>query len=331
MASLLLSVSCANPATTSPANPESVPTQPPTAVTVPGLPGQPPTGREKVYSVEIDLVPSKTIYLPGETVQMALTLTNASMGEVEPVYVSPLPPGINIVIPNDSAGTAKPGTREYYEKITGSRIVKTLAAGTGEKKLAAGEKVTYDLTWDQKDEDGNQAAPGWYFYESNINVRMESSDDSFGSGVRERAFLIQYPQGAMEKVIELNQFVTAVSLPLEVDGATKQGDITFTLKRVDLSQERSSFLILVSSPDSPLSNYKYGWANIDMDARYDVDGVTKELSAEKRQFTNEGMEMMFGYGNSYLDPVPDDARELTFTITRLGDWQGPWEFKVALE
>jgi len=31
-----------------------------------------------------------------------------------------------------------------------------------------------------------------------------------------------------------------------------------------------------------------------------------------------------------LDPVPSDARELTFTITKFGDWQGPWEFHIPL-
>jgi hypothetical protein len=32
-----------------------------------------------------------------------------------------------------------------------------------------------------------------------------------------------------------------------------------------------------------------------------------------------------------LDPVPIDAKELTLKITKLGDWEGPWEFKVPLD
>jgi hypothetical protein len=32
-----------------------------------------------------------------------------------------------------------------------------------------------------------------------------------------------------------------------------------------------------------------------------------------------------------LDPVPNGTRELTFTITELGNWEGPWEFYVPLE
>ncbi|MFC1968454.1 hypothetical protein ACFLVX_03630 [Chloroflexota bacterium] len=33
----------------------------------------------------------------------------------------------------------------------------------------------------------------------------------------------------------------------------------------------------------------------------------------------------------YLDPVPKGAKELTFAITKLGDSEGPWEFKIPLE
>ncbi|MDP2730856.1 MAG: hypothetical protein Q8O55_10300 [Dehalococcoidales bacterium] len=328
VSSLILSVSCASPTTTNP-----TPSTPDT-ITVPGLPGQPPTGRENVYSVEVGLIPSKTVYMPGEQVQMTLTLTNASQGEAEPVIVSPLPPEISLVIPNsrsDDTGNLEAGTREYYERITGSEIVKTLAPGTDERKLVVGEKLSYDLTWDQKDEEGNQVAPGWYFYESIINVRIESSNDSFGTGGRDRAFLIQYPQGAMEKTLELDQSVTASNLPLDVDGEVKPVDIVFTLKRVELSQERTSFFMVVTSPDDPLSNYERdNWTNTRTEARYEVDSVIKGLPGGNRQFTDEGIEMRFGYGESYLDPIPSDARELTFVITQFGDWRGTWEFKVPL-
>ncbi|MBI2848101.1 MAG: hypothetical protein HYX83_02900 [Chloroflexi bacterium] len=338
----LVLASCANPATAPTNQPPSVsvpPTSPTppgtiTTPTIPALPAPPSTGPGSVYSVEIEMVPSKTIYLPGEPVQMALTLTNASMGEVEPVYVSPLPPGTSIVIPKSRLGSGntenvQPGTREYFERIAGaesSQIVKTLTAGTEEKKLAMGEKLTYELSWDQRDEEGNQVLPGWYFYESNINVRVESSNESFGSGVRKRAFLIQYPQGAMEKAIELNQSSTVTGLPLTVGNETKPVDIVFTFKRLELSQERTSFLIMVTSPDDPLTSF-----GTLMEARYEVDGVIKNLPGGSRQFTDGGIEIKYGYGGSYPDPIPGDARELTLVISSFGDWQGPWEFKVPLQ
>jgi len=31
------------------------------------------------------------------------------------------------------------------------------------------------------------------------------------------------------------------------------------------------------------------------------------------------------------DPVPNDAKLLIFIITRFGDWEGPWVFKIPLE
>lgn len=33
----------------------------------------------------------------------------------------------------------------------------------------------------------------------------------------------------------------------------------------------------------------------------------------------------------YLDPVRRNAKELIFKITKLGDWEGPWEFSIRLE
>jgi hypothetical protein len=35
--------------------------------------------------------------------------------------------------------------------------------------------------------------------------------------------------------------------------------------------------------------------------------------------------------DEYLDPVPKNTKELTFRINELGDWEGPWEFRVSLE
>ena len=32
-----------------------------------------------------------------------------------------------------------------------------------------------------------------------------------------------------------------------------------------------------------------------------------------------------------LDPVPKGTKELIFILTKLGDWEGPWEFVVSLE
>ena len=130
--SLLLPISCVSTTTNSSngQTSEALSTPPPGQVIVPGpapAPGPAPDisgGRGNVYSVQIGLVPSKKVYVPGEAVKMALTLTNASSGNVESVYVSPLPPAVSIVIPNKNGDGEKPGTREYFEKIRGSKLIR---------------------------------------------------------------------------------------------------------------------------------------------------------------------------------------------------------------
>lgn len=44
-----------------------------------------------------------------------------------------------------------------------------------------------------------------------------------------------------------------------------------------------------------------------------------------------GMELTWGNDATWLDPVLSDAKELTFTITEFGDWEGPWEFRIPLQ
>lgn len=336
----LLTVSCARSSQTAPPVPEASPTnEAPVVVPTPtpppdraGVPGPvPPTGRENVYSVQIDLVPSKLIYPPGELVQMELVLT--SKGEVESVIVSPLPPVISLVASGVFLGPAMPPNVNRGTEV--GKPVKTFPAGTGEKTLAKGEKLTYNLTWDQKDEDGNQVSPGWYYYESRYNFRQESSEEGIGSGIRERAFLIQYPQGAMQKTIELDQVRMVTGLPLTVDSETKLVDLVINLKRVELNEKGASFYVVASSPNNPVSGYNNPeWLSRRPEAQYVIDGVIKDPRAPNTRFLDSGIEFRWGaWGDddNYLDPVPSDAKELTFTITQLGDWEGPWEFRVPLE
>jgi|Deesub1362B_J571_1020462.scaffolds.fasta_scaffold00252_9 hypothetical protein len=38
-----------------------------------------------------------------------------------------------------------------------------------------------------------------------------------------------------------------------------------------------------------------------------------------------------GYGLLWvIDPIPSDAEELTFTVIKIGKWDGLWEFRVKL-
>jgi len=255
--------------------------------------------------------------MPGEEIELELILGNES---IEPVFIGSLPPSLSILVP---------GAEPESEKV-----VYTFPAGTDEVELGVDEKMTYGkLTWDQKDEAGKQVPPGWYFYKIEYTVRKESPPPmDWGAGSQNRAFLIQYPQGAMEKLIELDQSRTVTNLPFETDDGIESVDVVFTLKHVELSEERSSFFILVTSPNNPLPDYdNHNWRTIRMDAQYVTDGVVKDARPHNRKFTDDGIEIRCGYSGSYLDPVPSDAKELKFVITRFGDWEGPWEFCIPLE
>jgi hypothetical protein len=313
------------------------PTSPPGAPEGPGF--TPPSGRGNVYSVQIDLVPSKLVYMSGEQVQMELIMTNASQGEVEPVIVSPLPPAISLVKSGALSNRPLPPGVDAPDLEPGeSASVKTFPAGTEERKLAVGEKVTYHLIWDQKDTDGKQVSPGWYYYEYRYDFRKESSSEGVGSGGRDRAFLIQYPQGAMQKSIEVNQSRTLTGVPLvTMEGETKLVDVVITLERVELNEMGATFYAEMTSPNNPVSGYSNPeWAGrIPMSAQYIVDGEIIEARAPNTKFLDSGIQFRWGASpddDNYLDPVPADAKELIFVIPEIEpNWKGPWGFKIPLE
>jgi len=313
------------------------PTPPPDRVGISGA--VPPTGRENVYSVQIDLVPSKLVYMPGEQVQMELVLANASQGEVDPVILSQLPPIVNLTKAGVFSGPAMPPGLALPGTESGeSTPVKTFSAGIGEVTLTKGDETTYSLTWDQKNENGNQVSPGWYYYESNYSYRPESSENSVGSGVRKRAFLIQYPQGAMVKTVELNQSRTVTNLPITtLNGETKLIDVVITLEQVELNEMGATFYAKMTSPNNPVSGYNNPeWmGQVPLSAQYIVDGMVKEARAPNSQFLDSGIEFRWGASpddDNYLDPVSVDAKQLTLVIPEIRpDWEGPWEFEIPLD
>ncbi len=345
---MALGVSCANPLPetvppvpdVSPANEAPIiapmTTHPPGGLSGPGgtiIPGRVPE-RGNVYSVEIDLIPSRLVYRQGEEIQMELILTNTSRGEVEPVMVSPLPPEVNLV--KSEVTSRQLAVVQASPGIAPGEPVKVFSAGTGEKRLTTGEKVTYSLIWDQRYKDGNQVSPGWYYYESSYSFRKESDAHSFGSGVRDRAFLIQYPQGVMTKTIEVNQSRTVTGLPFtNLNNETKLVDVVITLERIELNEMGATFYAMMTSPDNTVSGYKNpDWmGRIPLTSQYVVDGAVKEARAPNSKFSDNGVTFRWGSSaddDNYLDPVPADARELIFIIPEIGKWQGPWEFEVPI-
>ena len=131
--------------------------------------------------------------------------------------------------------------------------------------------------------------------------------------------LIQFPQGAMERVIELNQTQTA-------------NDLSITLERVELSTERVVFFALFTPAGYSLPeesrDQKPDWA-VPASAWYTVDGVTRDAGYAEVQYLDEGIRLIWGQYQPYLDPLPSDARDLVFVIGN--DWPMPWEFSIPLQ
>jgi hypothetical protein len=304
--------------------PSPVPVPAPPPGVIPPVPG--PTEPKAFYSLDTEYIPSEAVYMPGETIEIEVRMTNVSTG---PVVIEQFPPKINIY---------RPDAMDMEEMGPGKElgtVVHTFPAGTEERRLGVDETVSFSLTWGQKDQDGKQVPPGWYYRQTELHLRtVEEPVNKWISGGGQRFFLIQYPQGAMEKSIDLDMSYTASGLPLEVDNKTMPVDVTLTLKHVELTREGVGFSVLLTSPDYPLPGDEEVWWRIALDehAEYIFDGTVKDARGAQTLFTDEGIELRWGHEHSARDPIPSDARELTFIITRLGDnWVGPWEFKIPLE
>lgn len=269
------------------------------------VPAPPPAPRPPPPVLQVSAVPAQVSYLPGERVEIEFSFTNTFS---EPITVSPFPPEIRIM-----------SSRRH-------EVVLLLSAGTRDLKLEPGETVPYRITLDKLDIGGQQVSPGWYYVAvRDVTVIKGTPPTTTHLGfVAIAKILVQFPQGAMEKSIEVNQSQTV-------------NDITITLERVELSVTGARFYAFTIppgySPPEPL-----GPAlpppppdMVPVHAEYTVDSVTKDAGWSGIGVQAEGLRLTWGSEVAPLDPVPSDAKELIFTITRFGDMEGPWEFFIPLE
>jgi hypothetical protein len=108
-------------------------------------------------------------------------------------------------------------------------------------------------------------------------------------------------------------------------------DLTITLERGELTAQGAKFCAFATSPNSPSTGYDHPQFSGAVRAQYIVDGVIKDAGPACMRYFDDGIRLSWGYDLTRLDPVPSDAKELTLTITKFGDWQGPWEFHIPLE
>jgi hypothetical protein len=201
-----------------------------------------------------------------------------------------------------------------------SIAVRSFPVETQERLIQPGETATYEFTWDQRDDNGQQLEPGWYGVEVALQYKNPSESATEGSikGVPVR-ILIEPPGGVLEKTIDVNQSLTV-------------NNITFTLERIELTATGMKVYAFNTPPGYSLPPGQPGPAPslwLHAEAEYSFDGGPfKQAFPSGIRFLENGMQHTWG---EYLDPAPKNAKVLTFRITKLGDWEGPWEFKIPLQ
>ncbi len=257
-----------------------------------------------------------SIHELGEGIEINLSFIN---GTPDPAIMNPFPPEVNIVRLNERQPE---GT------------VRTFPAGTGERLINPGETVPYKITWDQYDDNGHQVAPGWYDIELTVTSRTSMEEHGGSIGGLATRVLILPPQGVMERTIAVNQSQTVTDLPFVWGREEQRITLTITLESVEMTSEGVIFNAFITSPSYTLPQGPQmappQWMLAGY-ARYTVDGVVKEAGVASMHILEDGLQLRWGYEPEKLDPIPSDAKELTFTITKLSDWEGPWEFRIPLE
>lgn len=252
----------------------------------------------------------------GEDVQVDLSFPNQAP---ETRIMSPFPPDISIIkLPN----------------ITPPDIVVRIYPASGANvEIPPGGTMSYTLDWDQKDDSGQQVAPGWYGVE--VTVASRKATDATGGYVKGVAarILVLPPEGVMEKTIEVDQSQTAAGLPFNTGRQEELVDLTITLQRVEMNADSVGFTVMVTSP-AYLPPQGPGLPNplwmLDAYATYTVDGVVHDAGVAAMNPGENGLTLRWGTGLDKIDPIPADAKGLTFTIKKIGDWPGPWTFEVPL-
>ncbi|OGO22206.1 MAG: hypothetical protein A2144_05130 [Chloroflexi bacterium RBG_16_50_9] len=241
-------------------------------------------------------MPEEAHYLPGEPIEVKLSITNTSS---DVIVMSQYPPEIQVTPWQDR------------DRILSSRV-----GGTQPLEIKPGDTITVDFTWDQKNMEGEQSPPGWYAVTfKDISVTQGDRSITFNPTAR---VLILYPQGAMEKSLDLNLSQTV-------------NDITITLERMELIATSVKVYAFNTPPGYSLPPGQPGPAPsmwIHAEAEYSIDtGAVRKTGSSGIRFLGNGIRHTW----DNLDPVPSDAKEMTFRITKLGDWEGPWEFKIPLD
>lgn len=251
----------------------------------------PPPGPAEM-PLQVKGIPVEDGYLPGQTVEIKLQFINRGP---ETITISRFPPEMDLI------------SREW-------KRVDSFESGSEEIQLKPGNTKTYNLVWNQRDENNRQVSPGLYRVDvKNILYVRGDPQRMTRASFSTEWFNILYPQGAIEKTVELNSSQTTAN-------------VTIILEKVELSMKGSIFRCFAVQPEDLIIG-----PNPDAYAEYSFDGITRDADIGGWGTGDNGYRLVWGSEELPLDPIPNGTREVIFTITRLNNIKGPWEFKIPLE
>jgi hypothetical protein len=242
----------------------------------------------------------KDRFLPGEEILYGIGITNLSSGTIT---IDPFPPAM------------------WIKPIGGDEAIYSSAAGNRTLDIGADYPDSWyhpKGQWDQKGNNGEQVAPGWYEMGYEYVIIEQNTGKRYTANPTAR-FLIVHPDSAMNKDLDVNQ------------SATAEG-ITVTLERIELNAVEVRVYTFTTPPGYSVPEghppYEFESLMINSVAEYSVDGGTvKYVRAGGGKADAAGITLTW----DEIGSIPVDAREFTFTITQLGDREGRWEFKVPLD
>ncbi|MDD5501046.1 MAG: hypothetical protein PHH57_05095 [Candidatus Omnitrophica bacterium] len=246
------------------------------------------------FNVNVSTAPS---HLPGEQIMFGIAIHNLSSGTIT---IDPFSPA------------------KWIKSVDRNEIVFSSPGGQSTYDLQSGMPFlpTKD-TWEQKDNNGQQVAPGWYEIGYEYIVIDQGTGERYTATPTAR-FQIVDPDSAMNKVMDVNQSTTAE-------------DMTITLKRIEINAVGTKVYTFITPPGYSLTTehppYQMESLMTNSMAEYSVDGGdVKQIKSGGGKADAEGITLTW----DNLEPMPLGSKELTFIITQLGDLKGRWEFKIKL-
>jgi hypothetical protein len=192
-------------------------------------------------------------------------------------------------------------------------------------KLPAGQSYDTKLTWDQKDENGEQVVPGIYIIGVYYLYSTEDNGENFDLSnvkqcTRTAKILIQPPQGTMQKKLYPHNTkqdngvrATLVSLECNRTKGVFTFDVEIPEKEIDLTP-RPTGLVPCEFSIYPTAQYR-----ID-------NGKIKDF--QDFYWTCDTGPSQVHVVTMISEPLPADAKNMEIKVTKFGNHEGRWNYYI---